>query len=88
MKSYEEMIQIIADNVTQGSQRLRYFEWPAYIVLAEVYAKTEDEVFRDMKAELEHREQQAKLDRKAAMRASNEERRLANIAKGGRQCTI
>lgn len=80
MKTYEEMIQFTCDQVTKGMQRLRYFEWPAYIVLAEMFDKTEDEVYRDIKTELARREEQAKVDRKAKHRASNEERRLANLA--------
>ena len=81
MKSYHEMIQFIVDQVDSG--RLRYYEWPAVIALAEVYSIPQETVFNDIKFEKEFREKSKKEQRKAESRASNEQRRLANIARQG-----
>lgn len=79
MKSYDEMIQFIVDQVDRG--RLRYYEWPAVIAIAEVYGKTVGEVTLEIQVEKEFREQAKKKNRKAEHQASNEARRLANLAK-------
>jgi aminoglycoside phosphotransferase len=78
MKTYEEMIQFAVD---ERDNRLRYHVWVGYILLAEVYGKTQDEVGFDIGVELAKREQLRKEQRKAEQRASNEARRLANLAK-------
>lgn len=78
MKTYEEMIQFAAD---ERDNRLRYHVWVGYILLAEMYGKTQDEVGFDIGVELAKREQLRKEQRKAEQRASNEARRLANLAK-------
>lgn len=81
MKSYHEMIQFIVDQVDNG--KLRYYEWPAVIAIAEAYGIAQETVFNDIKFEKEFREQARKQARKVANRASNEQRRLANIARQG-----
>lgn len=81
MKSYHEMIQFIVDQVDNG--KLRYYEWPAVIAVAEAYSIPQETVFNDIKFEKEFREQARKEARKVASRASNEQRRLANIARQG-----
>jgi hypothetical protein len=78
MKTYEEMIHFTVD---QMSDRLRYNAWCAYILLAEAYGKTQEEVARDINAEVSWREHQRRTQKKADQRASNEARRLANLAK-------
>ena len=79
MKSYHEMIQFIVDQVDNGI--LRYYEWPVVIALAEVYSIPQETIAEDIKFEKEFREQAKKAQRKAESRASNEQRRLANLAK-------
>ena len=79
MKSYHEMIQFITDQVDSG--KLRYYEWPAVIAIAEAYGIPQETVFSDVKFEKEFREKAKKEQRKALNRASNEQRRLANLAK-------
>lgn len=81
MKSYHEMIQFIVDQVDNGI--LRYYEWPAVIAIAEAYIIPQETVTNDIKFEKEFREKARKEARKAASRASNEQRRLANIARQG-----
>lgn len=81
MKSYHEMIQFIVDQVDNGI--LRYYEWPVVIAIAEAYGIPQDTVFNDIKFEKEFREKAKKEQRKALNRASNEQRRLANLASQG-----
>jgi hypothetical protein len=81
MKSYHEMIQFIVNQVDNGT--LRYYEWPAVIAIAEAYSIPQETVFTDIKSEKEFREKARKEARKVASRASNEQRRLANIARQG-----
>lgn len=78
MRTYSEMIQFIA---VQAEDRLRYFEWPAVIALAEAYGVDQDTVRNDIKVVTELREAARKSARKERHRASNEERRLANLEK-------
>lgn len=79
MKSYHEMIQFIVDQVDLG--KIRYYEWPAVIAIAEAYGIPQETVFGDVKFEKEFREQAKKEQRKAESRTRNEQRRLANLAK-------
>ena len=81
MKSYHEMIQFIVDQVDLG--KLRYYEWPAVIAIAEAYGIPQDTVFSDVQFEKELRERAKKEQRKAESRSSNEQRRLANLAQQG-----
>lgn len=81
MKSYHEMVKFIVDQVDLG--KLRYYEWPAVIAIAEAYGIPQDTVFNDIKFEKEFREKAKKEQRKALNRASNEQRRLANLASQG-----
>lgn len=81
MKSYEEMIQWVVDNNSQ----LRYNEWPAVMAISESYNIPIGIVRNDVQFEKDLREKEAKerrkADRKAQNQASNEQRRLANLAK-------
>lgn len=78
MKTYHEMIQFIVD---QSNDRLRYNTWPAVIAISEAYGIPERIVLNDVNFEKEFREKACKEARLVAHRASNEERRLANLAK-------
>ena len=77
MKTYHEMIQFIVDQVDNG--KLRYFEWPAIIAVAEAYSIDQQIVFSDVEIEATHRKAARKLEKLAANQASNQARRLANI---------
>jgi hypothetical protein len=79
MKTYEEMIQWMVDN---GSL-LRYNEWPAVLAISEIYDVPQETVYEDVKFEKNLREQALKEQRKAEHRASNEQRRLANLVNKG-----
>jgi hypothetical protein len=79
MKIYEEMIQWLVDN---SEDRLRYFEWPAVLAVAEMYGVPQQTVFNDVQFEKDFRERALKERRKAEHQASNEQRRLANLSKG------
>ena len=71
------MIQFIVDQVDNG--KLRYFEWPAIIAVAEAYSIDQQIVFSDVEIEATHRKAARKLEKLAANQASNQARRLANI---------
>lgn len=77
MKSYEEMIQWTADN----ESTLRYHYWPAEMAIAEMYGVPVKTVHVDVVHELELRAKAAKEKRREESRASNEQRRLANLAR-------
>ena len=77
MKSYHEMVQWVVDNDTQ----LRYHEWPALMSISESYVIDYSIVQADVQFEKDLREKAAKEKRKAESRASNEQRRLANLAR-------
>ena len=79
MQSYHEMIQWVVDQVDHG--KLRYYEWPALLAIAEAYGLPQETVFGDVKFEKDFREQAKKKNRKAESHASNEQRRLANLAR-------
>jgi hypothetical protein len=79
MKTYEEMIQWMVDNISL----LRYHEWPAVMTISEIYSVPQQTVFNDMQFEKDLREKTLKEQRKAEHRASNEQRRLANLAAKG-----
>lgn len=85
MKSYDEMIQFTASECTAGVQRLRHYRWTAYILLAETYGVSEEQVCSDINAEIESRMRDQRVKRRAENRASNEARRLANLAKQAAQ---
>jgi hypothetical protein len=80
MKTYEEMIQWIVDH---SNNRLQYHEWPAVLAVAEMYGVPQQTVFNDMQFEKDLREKSRKEQRKAEHLASNEQRRLANLAAKG-----
>lgn len=77
IKTYLEMVRWVVDNNT----RLRYYEWPALLAIAEAYGVPYENVQRDVQFEAALREKALKEQRKAASRASNEQRRLANLAR-------
>lgn len=76
IKNYLEMVRWVVDN----NSRLRYYEWPALLTISEAYGVSYENVQRDVQFEAALREKAAKEQRKAASRASNEQRRLANLA--------
>ena len=77
MKTYYEMIQWAADN----ESTLRYQYWPAKMAIAEMYGVPFETIHKDLVNELAFRDTAEKEKRKAESRASNEQRRLANLAK-------
>jgi hypothetical protein len=80
MKIYEEMIQWIVDH---SNNRLQHHEWPAVLAVAEMYGVPHQTVFDDVQFEKDFREMALKKKHKAEHRASNEQRRLANLAAKG-----
>lgn len=78
MKTYHEMIQFVVD---QADKRIfQYHEWVAALTIAEAYDIPQETVFSDIKFEIAFRDKAHKEARRAEMQASNEERRLANLA--------
>ena len=77
MKSYEEMTYW----VVALSDKLRYHEWPALLAISEMYDIPYDIVQSDVQVIKDQREKALKEQRKAESRASNEQRRLANLAR-------
>ena len=77
MKTYHEMIQWVVNS----NDKLRYHEWPALMTIAEIYDIPYGIVQSDVQFEKDFREKAAKEQRKAMSRSSNEQRRLANLAK-------
>lgn len=77
MKTYHEMIQWVVDN----NDKLRYHEWPALMAISEAYGIPYESVSADVQTVKIHRERAQKEQRKAESRASNEQRRLANLAR-------
>lgn len=78
MKNYHEMIQFTVDQVETG--QLRYSEWVASLILAEVYEIPPGTVSGDIKFECKLRETTRREARRIESRASNDRRRLANLA--------
>lgn len=78
MKTYEEMVQFTVDEAVSGD--LRYHEWAVVIALAHAYGIDRQTVFKDIVFEKEVRAKQHKEAKRAESRASNEARRLANLA--------
>jgi response regulator of citrate/malate metabolism len=79
MKTYEEAIQFACDQVAEGAKDLRYVKWAVYIMLAGIYDKTQEEVYKDMEAELAWRASATAAAKKAERQADQERRRLANL---------
>jgi hypothetical protein len=77
MKTYHEMIQWAVDN----ESTLRYHYWPAEMAIAVMHEVPVKTVHEDVAHELDLRATAAREQRKAQSRASNEQRRLANLAK-------
>jgi hypothetical protein len=77
MKTYQEMVQWVVDNNT----KLRYHEWPAIMAISEAYSTPYESVAADVQTIKIHRERTQKEQRQAQSRASNEQRRLANLAR-------
>lgn len=82
MKSYQEMVTYVVDNCdgTQSSD-YRYVKWVAAYILGHMFGKTPNEVSEEVNSELARRESVRRELRKQESRASNEARRLANLAK-------
>jgi hypothetical protein len=77
MKSYEEMTYwVVALN-----DKLRYYEWPALLAISEMYDIPYEIVQSDVQIIKDQRDKAMKEQRKAESRASNEQRRLANLAR-------
>lgn len=77
MKTYHEMIYwVVARN-----DQLRYHEWPALMAISEAYGVPYESVAADVQTVKIHREREQKDLRRALSRASNEARRLANLAR-------
>ena len=79
MRTYSEMINWLVDRVDDAA--LRYNEWPAQMAIAEAYQIPYATVAADVQTVKIHRERAQKDLRRAQSRASNEARRLANLAK-------
>ena len=79
MKSYHEMIQWLVDQVDNAN--LRYNEWPAVMAIATAYGIPQPTVFDDVQFEKDFRAKAKKAQYRAEHRASNEQRRLANLAR-------
>lgn len=79
MKPYEKMIEFVADQVEHG--HLRYQKWVAAILLAETYGVTQETVAEAINEELSYREKAKRERARAEHKASNEARRLANLAR-------
>jgi hypothetical protein len=77
MKTYHEMIQWVVDH----NDKLRYHEWPALMAISEIYGIPYESVAADVQTIKIHRERAQKEQRQAQSRASNEQRRLANLAR-------
>lgn len=77
MKTYEQMIQWVVDN----NDKLRYHEWPALMSISEIYNVPYESVAAAVQTVKIHRERAQKDLRRAQSRASNEQRRLANLAR-------
>lgn len=79
MKTYSEMVQWHVDQVDSG--RLRHYELPSVMAISTAYGVSEEQVYKDINEEKQHRQQQLKQRRREEHRSSNEARRLANLAK-------
>lgn len=79
MKNYHEMIQWLVDQVDSG--QLRYNEWPVVMAIATAYGIPKQTVVDDVLFEKDIRAQVKKEQRRAEHRASNEQRRLDNLAR-------
>lgn len=67
MKTYEEMIQWEVNQVENG--KIRYYEWPAILAIAEVYGIQQEQVFIDINFEKDLRKQSKKEVKKTESRA-------------------
>jgi hypothetical protein len=77
MKTYMQMIHWIAD---KADNVLRHGEWAAMCAVAETYDVPLERVSKHVKTGKHLREMALKKQRKAEHQASNEQRRLANLA--------
>ena len=48
MKTYQEMVQFVAEEVTTGRKDLRYVKWAAAMVIAETYEVALEQVHADI----------------------------------------
>lgn len=80
-KNYHEMIQFVVDSSTKGAMKLRYHEWAAVIVIAEMFGISEDIIFQDISFKKDLQSRQLKDEKRQQHRIENEKRRLANLEK-------
>lgn len=81
MKSYKEMVQYVAEEVTTGRKSLRYVKWVAAMMIAETYGIGVGQVHVDIETAIAAIEKTLKQGRRQVQREINEQRRLANIAR-------
>ena len=81
MKTYEQMIDFLVEDATIGAKRIRYYEWVGYLVIAETYGVTVDQVHVDVTRGLNQYHTQLKDVRRAQQRIDHERRRAANSAR-------
>ena len=79
MKTYDQMLDFVVDQSNNGN--LRYVEWVACVVIAEAYNTSPETVMNHINQEKERQKIQLRALNKAKNQASNEQRRLANLAR-------
>lgn len=84
-KPYEQVVQFVVKSCTEGARDLRYVKFAACMVIAEAYEKDYATVQQDISNGLDAHAKEQRAKQKAAHRAANEERRLANLAKQAEQ---
>ena len=81
MRTYEELIDYVVLECTQGNKGLKHHKWAAYMLLAEAYKKTEEQVCEDINVGIANFEKNQKEKRKKESKDAHEARRLANLSK-------
>lgn len=79
MKTYDQMLDFVIGQSNNGN--LRYVEWVACVVIAEAYNTSPETVMNHINQEKERQKIQRRALNKAKNQASNEQRRLANLAR-------
>lgn len=80
MKTYDEIITFMV-NDAENIKRLRYSEWAAIYVIAEIYGKNYANVKEDIDAILKANEAARREQMKIQSKLDHEQRRLNNLAK-------
>ena len=78
MKTYQEMIQFVVDQVDNG--KIRYHEWVVIPVISEMFGVDAQLVYYDIDTEKEYRKLKESARRRQESQNANEARRLANLA--------